>query len=217
MNDKLLQTYDAIPFPPHDSMGFSDMVRRFEGGFVSSREICLKEEALLPETALASLKRRIPLSDSGVPLTLERRDGFEAEEFELSIEADQIRLAASGDSGFRYGICELEERWGNGESGLFHEKPVIKHRITRCFFAPNTRPPQELDELDDDVDYYPDAYLDGMMHDRLNGVWLTIYLCDMPTKFFPGRGEIGARKLAKLKKVAEKCARYGIKCYLYMA
>ena len=58
------------------------------------------------------------------------------------------------------------------------KKPWIENRITRCFFGPIKRPPYNRDELMDDVDYYPDAYLDRLAREGVNGLWLTIEFKD---------------------------------------
>ena len=219
MNKELFQAYDAIPWPPRGELKFVDEIREYaELPFTPHKKLHLVNPELCPETALFSLKRHFILDETGVPLYLVRRNRLAPEEFSLAVTDKIISLAAADDSGFRYGICELEERLADGEfTGTVRLKPWVKHRISRCFFAPNTRPPLKLDELTDDVDYYPEAYLDRIMHERLNGVWLTIYLNDMPSSAFPERGRDADARLAKLKRVAERCAKYGIKCYIFMA
>ena len=216
MNPVTLQEFEAIDFPKHNSLSLAAEVSEFESW--SMPEIILDlTKAELPETAKSSLERHFSSGNSGIPVFTKKDPSMKSEEFILERKTDSVTITAADDSGFRYAACELEERIRNGEYGTFREVPAIPRRITRCFFAPNTRPPLELDELFDDYDYYPDAYLDRIMHDRLNGVWLTIYLNDMPCSFFPERGKDAPKILGKLQKVVDKCALYGIKCYLYMA
>ena len=50
----------------------------------------------------------------------------------------------------------------------------LKNRISRCFFGPIKRPPFNIDELMNDIDYYPDEYLSRLAHEGVNGLWLTI-------------------------------------------
>ena len=217
MNPETLNAYEAIDFPKHNSLSLAAEVSEFEPWKMPEIKLDLTGAEELPETAKASLERHFTIEPSGVPVVTQKDPSLKPEEFILDRKQDSVTITASDDSGFRYAVCELEERIRNNESGTFREVPAIPRRITRCFFAPNTRPPLKLDELLDDYDYYPDAYLDRIMHDRLNGVWLTIYLNDMPCSFFPERGKEAPRILGKLQKVVDKCARYGIKCYLYMA
>ena len=54
--------------------------------------------------------------------------------------------------------------------------PWLTNRISRCFFGPIKRPPHNRDELMDDVDYYPDGYLDTLAREGVNGLWITISL-----------------------------------------
>ena len=86
------------------------------------------------------------------------------------------------------------------------KKPVIVRRISRCFFGPIKRPPAMRDELMDDVDYYPDQYLNRLAHEGVNGLWLTIEFRDLArTKYTPYAGKDAAKRLAKLKKTVDKC------------
>jgi hypothetical protein len=219
MDKELFKKFDDIPWPPRGDLKFVNEIKAYEEtASPRTRKIWVKTPELLPLRAKISLERHFIPDETGLPLTLVKDEKLAAEEFILEVTAEAITITAAGDSGFRYGVCELEERFaGRDFSGTIRRKPWVKHRISRCFFAPNTRPPLKLDELTDDQDYYPEAYLDRIMHERLNGVWLTLYLNDMPCSFFPERGKDAEQRLAKLKKVAERCAQYGIKCYIFMA
>ena len=219
MNKELFKKFDDIPWPPRGELRFVEEIKEYEEiASPRTKKIYVTTPELLPEAAKITLERHFIPDEKGFPLTLVKDDSLCAEEFILDVSDEKIIITAADDSGFRYGVCELEERFaGRDFTGTIRRKPWVKHRISRCFFAPNTRPPLKLDELTDDQDYYPEAYLDRIMHERLNGVWLTLYLNDMPSSFFPERGKDADRRLAKLKKVAERCAKYGIKCYIFMA
>ena len=91
----------------------------------------------------------------------------------------------------------------------------ISNRITRCFFGPIKRPPNNRDELADDVDYYPDAYLARLKREGMNGVWITVEFRDLAETRFTKRRPDAPRKLAKLRRTVEKCAKYGIKVWLF--
>ena len=219
MDHELFKKFDDIPWPPRGELKFVEEIKEYaELASPAVKKICVTNPELMPETAKITLERHFIPDEKGIPLTFVKDEALEAEEFVLEVNEEQITITAADDSGFRYGVCELEERFAGREfSGTIRRKAWVKHRISRCFFAPNTRPPLKLDELTDDLDYYPDAYLDRIMHERLNGVWITLYLNDMPSSFFPERGKEADKILGKLKKVAERCARYGIKCYIFMA
>lgn len=80
--------------------------------------------------------------------------------------------------------------------------PWLRHRISRCYFSPIKRPPFNRDELTDDVDYYPDAYLERLACEGVNGLWLSIELRDLSEKHY-----------AKLRRTVEKCGRHGIRVW----
>ena len=93
--------------------------------------------------------------------------------------------------------------------------PWIENRITRCFFGPIKRPPNNRDELADDVDYYPDAYLERLRCEGMNGVWITVEFRDLAETSFTKRRPDALKKLAKLRRTVEKCARHKIKVWLF--
>lgn len=214
---ELLRHYDDLPRPDRSKMGFIRELEQFD--LSSARKdisLQLNNPEMIPKTALESLKRQFSVGSGGKTLSIIKDTTLPHEAFRVTLQGDELTVAASGDSGIRYGIYELEDLLKAGKEGVFERTPAVKHRITRSCFSPNSRPPLCLDELADDVDYYPEAYLDRLAHERMNGVWITIYLNEMPSSFFPERNIAPAmKKLAKLQKVADKCARYGIKCYLF--
>ena len=102
-------------------------------------------------------------------------EGLEKEEFLLEISKNGCLLKASETEGVRRGLLTLEdmlvETGGNLREETVHRKSIIKRRITRCFFSPTNRSGRKA-ELEDDVDYYPDGYLNRLMHDGINGIWI---------------------------------------------
>lgn len=214
---ELLRQYDQLPRPERSDMGFIRELAEFDHS--SARKdlhLQIRNPEMIPLTALESLKRQFHVGSDGAVLQCRKDPAMPPESFKVTIADDELTVTASGDAGFRYGIYELEELLKNGQQGVFEKTPAIKHRITRSCFSPNSRPPLRLDELSDEIDYYPEAYLDRLAHERMNGVWITIYLNEMPSSFFPDRDLApGRKKLAKLQKVVDKCAAYGIKCYLF--
>ena len=83
-------------------------------------------------------------------------------------------------------------------------QPWLENRISRCFFAPIKRPPFFRDELMDDIDYYPDNYLERLRREGVNGLWLSFALHDMDEA-----------SLAKLGRTVAKCAAHGIKVWAF--
>src|SRR5690606_36215008 len=106
------------------------------------------------------------------------------EAFTLEISADECRIQANDTEGIRRGIYFLEDELLRADGpflsiGEIERSPFIKTRISRCFFGPIKRPPMNRDELLDDVDYYPDGYLNRLARDGVNALWMTIELKDL--------------------------------------
>jgi len=90
---------------------------------------------------------------------------------------------------------------------------TIGTRIIRCPVAPY----RWLSgwELEDDNDYYPEAYLNRVAHSGINGLWIPGLLRNLvASKTIP---ELGPPKhrLEKIKAIIAKGARYGIRIYLF--
>jgi len=143
------------------------------------------------------------------------------ETFKLIVSENECRIQAGDTEGIRRGIFFLQDELMRAEGpflalGEKERAPFIHTRISRCFFGPIKRPPKNKDELLDDVDYYPDEYLNRLAHDGVNGLWLTIEfrnLCKTSLTSFvdPSREQ----RLAKLRKTVAKCRRYGIDVYVF--
>ena len=118
---------------------------------------------------------------------------------------------ASDTEGIRRAIFHLEEPIAAADGpflspGVTRKRPWLKNRIARCFFGPINRPPLNRDELMDDVDYYPDAYLDRLAHEGMNGLWLSIEWKDITKTSFRDPSPDMERRLAKLRRTVETCA-----------
>ncbi len=144
----------------------------------------------------------------------------EKESFRAEINEDGIRL--SGDTeGIRRAVVWLEDELRRAEApyltpGVTERTAVIRSRITRCFFSPINRPPKFGDELSDDIDYYPDEYLNRLMHDGVNGVWIYTRFSDLvESPWLPAWGQNRAHRLDKLNRLIEKTARFGIGVYVF--
>ncbi|MEK6794205.1 MAG: hypothetical protein AABZ39_05480 [Spirochaetota bacterium] len=141
------------------------------------------------------------------------------EAYTLDASMDSCRISVNDTEGIRRALVFLEDeimRTGGPFLALGRRErtPVIRTRISRCFFGPIKRPPMNRDELADDVDYYPDEYLNRLSHEGINALWLTIKFKELcPSRFFPEFGIGRERRLEKLRRTVAQCARYGIKIY----
>ncbi|MEO8961066.1 MAG: hypothetical protein ABI325_04240 [Ginsengibacter sp.] len=162
------------------------------------------------------------LSEKGA-YTIETKQvtGLDEEEFKVEIDQNRCRILSSSIEGIRRGIFYIEDQMLtlNGPFlpvGTFEQKPIIKRRISRCAFAPIKLPPKMEDELMDDVDYYPDNYLNRLAHEGVNGMWIRVVFQELTTTTItPDAGQDAEKRLAKLQRVVDKCLRYGIRTYLF--
>lgn len=157
------------------------------------------------------------------------------EAFRIEIDENICRILASDTEGIRRGIFFIEDEMLklNGPFlplGIFERYPLIRRRISRCFFGPIKRPGnlQGLvvgDELLDEFDYYPDQYLNRLAHEGVNGLWITLSskMGDgssvgfgdlVSTTITPNEGINGEKRLTKLRYIVKKCLRYGIRIYI---
>ena len=243
MDKQHIYDYSQIPQIPHEEWGFlEDIKSPLTYNFDDTRAcypkentdclangVCFEFDSSLevPETALMSLDRvlaakQISKKDNSYLVKFEYDSSFEFEEFEVITQKELTILKAADSEGIRRAIYVFEDLLceAKGKAVMpkaLRKKPFIKHRISRCFFGPTNRPPFFIDELTNDIDYYPEEYLNKLAHENINGLWLTVYLRDYPTKVIPHHGKDAEKRYAKLRTVVEKCARYGIKIYLFMS
>ena len=187
-------------------------------------DIAFPDPEGLLDTAYADFRQFSALCEmtgSRYPLRITSRESNCFEEYTLTVTPNGATLSAGDTEGIRRGIIHLEDLLIRSE-GPFLEpvcitrRPRIKSRITRGFFSPTNRPPHNVDELWDDIDYYPDNYLNRLAHDGNNGIWIYTHFKDLiPSNILPGYGEGSERRIEKLRKVIAKCARYGIKVYIF--
>lgn len=168
----------------------------------------------------AHFLQTVGLSGTG-PYTLLVRPGDTSvrEEYRLTVRRDCCELVAADTEGIRRGLIWLEDemlRRGGPflPLGTVTRTPLIRTRISRCFYGPINRPPKCKDELVDDENYYPDEYLNRLAHEGINVLWLTIKWYEtIPSQLIPEYGRQAAPRLAKLRRTVAQCARYGIKVY----
>jgi len=164
----------------------------------------------------------IPHGSEGYPVLTQRATTPCFEAFKISIAPEGCAIEAADTEGIRRGLVYLEDEiLRSGGAYLFPQiierKPWVKTRISRCFFGPIKRPPMNRDELIDDVDYYPDEYLNRLAHEGVNALWLTVSFKDLcRSEMFPESGSDCEQRFEKLRKTVKECACYGIKIYIFV-
>lgn len=178
----------------------------------------------LLETAYADFRRFLEVYGIGgerYPVTVVYGETDCFEQYVLTVASDGATIRAADTEGIRRGLVYLEDQLIAAEAPALRPRcvtrtPVVKTRITRSVYSPTNRPPLNIDELFNDVDYYPDEYLNRIAHDGNNGVWIYTRFAELLTSdVFPEYGSHSAERLEKLRRVVAKCARYGIKVYVF--
>ena len=169
---------------------------------------------------LATFLADVKLANGQVPLRLVKRDCGAKEAYNLEVSQDGVAIVAGDDAGMRRAIYHFEDRLLGSEApalafGRTSRKPWVRNRISRCFFSPVKRPPFNHDELLDDIDYYPAAYLNRLAHEGINGLWLVIEFRDIAKTSFAPASPDADKRLAKLRRMVEKCRRYGIGTWIF--
>ena len=155
------------------------------------------------------------------PVKLVKRQTECFEAYHIRVSEEECILEAEDTEGIRRALVYLEDEMLRREGvilplGEIRRKPVIRTRITRGFFSPTNRPPKNQDELLDDVDYYPEEYLNRLAHDGANGLWIYTHFKELlPSAYFTEYGKEWGKRIEKLRKVVDKCRRYGIKVYVF--
>ena len=171
--------------------------------------------------ALEKFKMEHIKKDSDQLLIITKQDeSYDCEEFSIEVANGAVTLCATDTEGIRRAVYALIDIIrGNDipvlEIGTIRKKPWLKNRISRCFFGPIKRPPFFRDELIDDIDYYPEGYLDLLASEGINGIWLTIAWKELAsTNFFP-EDSLRTKRIEKLKNTVNKCRKYGIKVWVF--
>jgi len=155
------------------------------------------------------------------------------EAFRVTVSQNQCRIQSGDAEGIRRGIFYIEDEMCRARGAFLTVRTIerssfLKRRIARCHYGPIKRPgnhPGLGDELLDDIDYYPENYLNRLAHEGVNGLWITLSSKDgdeksvgfgdlVPTFLTPDQGDHSKKRLDKLRAVVARCARYGIRIYL---
>ncbi len=160
---------------------------------------------------------------AGIPLTVAHGATECREAYRIEVTADGVRVLAADTEGIRRALIYIEDEMHRREGwflplGEIRRAPVVRTRISRCFFSPPSHASNEglVNELASDIDYYPDEYLNRLAHDGINGLWLGASFHDLlKSEIIPEYAPDGERRLKKLNTVVEKCRRYGIGIYIF--
>lgn len=186
------------------------------------------DEKGLLDTAYKSLRRYLAASGNkeedqkGYSLKTQFQPTGTFEEYSLEITPEGCLVSAADTEGIRRGIYAFLDLFcaAGGSFPVKQQKitrkPFLSIRLGRCPFSPIKRWPVNTDELLDDIDYYPDAYLEDLAHDGINGIWLVTQLRELGASSFTKEDPQRKQRLEKLARVAEKCSRYGVKVWLFM-
>ena len=153
-------------------------------------------------------------------ISLVKDEKFVKENFRIEIGEKQTKIFAGDINSVIRGILYLEHELtinhGELKIGETEVSPTFTGRITRCFFSPTNRPPKNGDELFDDVDYYPENYLNKLMHDGISGIWIYTDFCSLAsTSVIPEYGVGREKRLAKLDSICKRAKKYGIGIYIF--
>lgn len=161
------------------------------------------------------------ISGKKYPVIIKKDESLEYEEHIIEVTKDAVTVYAADTEGVRRAIVYLEGEMTKNEGafltlGTVRRKAYIKDRITRGFFSPTNRPPLYGDELLDDIDYYPDEYLNRLAHSGTNGLWIyTSFKALIHSERFNEKKEDCEKRIEKLTKVVNKCKKYGVKVFIF--
>ena len=138
-----------------------------------------------------------------------------SEDFSIDVSDGAVTITAQG--GFHQAVSWLQDRMEEAGGpflprGRFEYKPVFDLRYIYSYFALYGDP-----LLEPDIDPFPDGYLEKLVRVGINGVWMQAVLSTLaPAKAFPEFGEGAETRLANLRKLVERAARYGLRVFLYI-
>ncbi len=169
----------------------------------------------------ARFARENQIGGEEIAIAVEKDEKFGVEEYAIEVKKEGIVITAGEREGVRRGVIRLEDMLvqGNGNLalGITKEKTVIKRRISRSFFAPINRPPKGANELADDVDYYPEPYLNRMMHDGINAIWVySDFDALANSSYIEEFGQGRERAIEKLNKLIAKTKKYGMEIFMFL-
>jgi hypothetical protein len=218
---------EELKAPPHSTIAWERLdLKEDEADLRSiSLESSFPDDNSALETAYCDFKEFLKAgkiqSNGPYKIITERSNTKCFESYRIIIEKNECRIQANDTEGIRRGLVYLEDELLRAGGpflplGTIKRKPLIKTRMSRCFFGPIKRPPINRDELADDINYYPDEYLNKLAHEGINALWMTISFKDLcPSEIFPEHAKDNKKRLRKLRQTVKQCGRYGIKIYAF--
>lgn len=209
---------------PPDSFGKreAEAGEAFADGIYLDVDFCDENGAL--QTAYEDFNRFLKvysLDGNGYPIRIKQKPTECFEAYHICVCEAETVVFANDTEGIRRALVYIEDEMCRREGaflplGELVRKPRIRTRITRGFFSPTNRPPKCINELEDDIDYYPDEYLNRLAHDSVNGIWIYTRFWELleDNEYHHG-DEKSKKRMEKLNKIIKKCARYGIKIYIF--
>ncbi len=199
-----------------------------EKGQIACKELYIEKGVFAGEKSLevvwedfSRFAKANQIDGGRVAITVEREERFAVEEYAIEVKKRGIVITAGETEGVRRGVLRLEDMLvqGNGNLtlGKIRERTVIKRRISRSFFAPINRPPKGANELADDTDYYPEPYLNRMMHDGVNAIWVYSDFDSLAdSSYIQEFGQGRERAIKKLNALIERAKKYGIEIFMFL-
>ena len=159
----------------------------------------------------------IPLV-AGYPVRLEISPGTEGRC--IDVKRTGCRISGSCEDELWRAVfewCDLLRSAGRKalSPGEKRGKLWLKYRLARCPWGPTHRAPDWKDELTDNIDYYPEEFLRQLAWEGVNGLWITGTWRELADTGFEPVDPLRSRRIAKLRRTAEKCAKFGIKVWLF--
>lgn len=148
---------------------------------------------------------------------IEFRAATEAAAGGFRIEVSDHAVTVLAPDSFHQAVSWLQDRMQEAGGpflprGSFELKPAFDLRYLYSYFALYGDP-----LLDPGIDPFPDGYLEKLTQAGINGVWIQAVLSTLaPARNFPEFGEGAETRLANLRKLVDRAARYGVKVYLYI-
>ena len=148
------------------------------------------------------------------------RDGSLAQEeaYTMKVSPEVIEIGASQDVGFARALVELEHRMAERGAPYLAataetNSPSFSPRYVFSYMSLLT------DVLgQDQVDPFPDGYLNELFHQDADGIWVYTLLQDLvPSPVFPEIPSTGStERLKRLRDLVNRAAKHGLKVYIYL-
>ncbi len=150
-----------------------------------------------------------------IQLTADRSEISET--YEIRVSADSVKVLATDPAGLRHGLYRLEDlmesRGGpvlriGTERGVRRLSPAYLYSYFALYGDPL---------LEEEIDPFPEGYLQKLARRGVNGVWLQGILRNLaPSSIFPEFGTDWKKRLNRLNELVDRAHLYGIRIYLYM-